>query len=88
MLPTNAAAAAARAPPPAPASSARPPSGIPSFASGGFGPAAPAAAGSGSYTTGTGYGGVNMARLPMGVNSGTEGSDIVARNTRKKARLG
>ncbi|KAL5507736.1 SSN3 [Sanghuangporus vaninii] len=89
MLPTNAAAAAARAPPPAPASSARPPSGVPSFASGGFGPGAPApAAGSGSYTTGTGYGGVNMARIQMNVSSGTEGNDIVARNTRKKARLG
>ena len=83
MLPTNA-AAAARAPPPAPASSVRPASGIPTFASG-FGPAAPAAAGSGSYTTGTAYGGMGMARLPMG---GTAGSDTVAGNTRKKARLG
>ncbi|EJD01713.1 kinase-like protein [Fomitiporia mediterranea MF3/22] len=87
MLPTNAAAAAARAPPPAPASSARPPSGVPSFTSG-FGPGAPAAAGSGSYATGTGYGGVNMARLPIGVSSGNAGSDTVAGNTRKKARLG
>ncbi|KAI5121191.1 hypothetical protein M0805_005992 [Coniferiporia weirii] len=83
MLPTNTAAARA----PAPASSAHPASGVASFASG-FGAGAPAA-GAGtsasSYAAGPSYAGVNMARLPVGMNSGSES---VAGNTRKKARLG
>lgn len=72
--------AAPRAPPPA--NSVRPPSGFTSAI--GPGPPPPAAT-AGPYPTGTTYGGMNMSRVSVGIN---QGSDSIAANTRKKARLG
>jgi cyclin-dependent kinase 8/11 len=78
---TNARAPAGPAAPgPAPGtSSVRPPSGVPSFASGLGGQAG---------TTGAGaYAGPGMTRVPI-VGGGSGGSECVAGNTRKKARMG
>ena len=85
MIPVNAAA------PPAPQpNSTRSASGAGSFVSSVFNPGAPGPAGT-SAGTGTGYpqaaayGGVNMSRLPVGMNNS---NDIgVAGNTRKRTRL-
>lgn len=80
MLPTNANAAAA--PPALQAQSSRPTSGAPSFPSG-FG----AGTNAGTAYAPSAYGGVNMSRLPVGVNAQNAGNDSGSGNTRKKARL-
>lgn len=86
-------ATAARAPAaPAPASTTHPVTGNSNFASVGFGPgpAAPPPMPSSSYPTGAAYpGGPGMSRVNVGCSgNGNGGSESVAGNTRKKARMG